>query len=86
MLVANPPSLSDQPNFFNLCTLQTHFSRALKQIPCPQSTINRWSGAVLSPNMYALIDGKPFKNEMDLNTLVPDFPPIFASNGTTVIP
>jgi hypothetical protein len=36
--------------------------------------------------MYALVDGKPFKNEMELKMLVPDFLPIFASNGTTVIP
>jgi hypothetical protein len=85
-LVANPPSLGNQPNFINLCPLGTHFARVLKRIPCPQSTINGWSSTVLSPSMYALIDEKTFKNEMELRMLVPDFPPIFASNGTTVIP
>jgi hypothetical protein len=85
-LVANPPILGDQPNFFNLQALQTHFARVLKLIPCPQSTINGWSGVVLMPDMYALVDGKPFKNEMELKTLVPDFPPIFASDGMMVIP
>ncbi len=61
-LVANPPSLGNQPNFFYLCALQTYFACALKWIPCPQSTINWWSGKVLTPNMYALISSKPFKN------------------------
>jgi hypothetical protein len=85
-LVENPPSLGDRPNFFNLCALQTHFAHTLKRIPCPQSTINGWSGAVLMPDMYALISSKPFKNEMELKMLVPDFPPVFKSNGTTKIP
>jgi hypothetical protein len=85
-LVANPPSLGNLPNFFNLCALQTHFACALKQIPCPQSTINRWSGAVLTPGIYALISSKPFKNKIELKTLVPNFPPIFESEGTTINP
>jgi hypothetical protein len=38
------------------------------------------------PNMYALLDGKPFKNVMELKMLAPDFPPIFAINSTTVMP
>ncbi len=53
--------LGNQPNYFILRALQTHFACALKQIPCPQSTINGWSGTVLLLNMYALVDGKPFK-------------------------
>jgi hypothetical protein len=85
-VVENPPSLGNQPNFFNLCTLQTHFACALKRIPCPQSTINGWSSMVLTPDMYALISAKPFTNEMELKTLVPNFPPIFESNGTMIIP
>jgi hypothetical protein len=85
-LVANPPSLGGRPNFFNLCTLQTHFACTLKQIPCPQSTINGWSSAVLMPDMYALISSKPFKHKMELKTLIPNFPPIFESDGTTIIP
>jgi hypothetical protein len=39
-LVVNPPSLGNQPNFFNLHALQTHFTCTLKQTPYPQSTIN----------------------------------------------
>jgi hypothetical protein len=42
--------------------------------------------AVLTPNMYALISTKPFKNKMELKTLVPNFPPIFESNGTMIVP
>ncbi len=75
-----PTQFLQSPRFAN------QFACALKQTPCPQSTINGWSGAVLSPDMYALVDGKPFKNETGLKTLIPDFPPIFVSNGTTVIP
>ena len=59
-LVANPPSLGNRPNFFNLRALCNHFARALKRIPCPQSTVNGWAGMVLSPAMYALIDPTPF--------------------------
>jgi hypothetical protein len=35
--------------------------------------------------MYALVDDKPFNNEMELKMLIPAFPPIFASNSTMVI-
>ncbi len=59
-LVANPPSLGDHPNFFNLRALQNHFARTLKRITCPQSPVNRWAGFVLTSAMYALIDPKPF--------------------------
>jgi hypothetical protein len=38
------------------------------------------------PNMYALISAKPFTNEMELKMLIPNFPPIFKSNDTTIIP
>ncbi len=88
-LVANPPSLVDCPNFFNLQALQNHFARTLKWITCPQSLVNRWAGIVLTPAMYALIDPKPFDLKL-LNlpktTELPEFPPIYAANGTTVIP
>jgi hypothetical protein len=41
---------------------------------------------VLMPNINAFISSKLFKIEMELKTLVPNFPPIFESNGTTIIP
>jgi hypothetical protein len=88
-LVANPPSLGNHPNFFNLHTLLSHFARALKRITCPQSTVNGWAGMVLTPAMYALINPKPFNLKLLMlptSTGVPEFPPIYASNGTTIIP
>ncbi len=56
MLLANPPSINTRPNFFNICELRKHFAKALKKIPCPQFAVNGWAGAVMSPEMYALID------------------------------
>jgi hypothetical protein len=88
-LVANPPSLGNRPNFFNLHALQSHFAGALKQITCPQSTVNGWAGMVLTPAMYTLIDPKPFNLKLLMlptSTRVPEFPPIYASDGKTVIP
>jgi hypothetical protein len=73
-------------HLFNLRALRIHFARALKKIPCPQSTINGWSSVVLMPNMYALISAKLFTNEMELKMLVPDFPPIFKCDDKTIIP
>ncbi len=55
-LLANPPSINPRPNPFNMCKLRKHFAKALKEIPCPQSTVSGWAGAVMSPKMYALID------------------------------
>jgi hypothetical protein len=85
-LVANPPSLDPCPNFFNLHALQTHFAQALKHLPCLQSTVNRWSGEVMSKKMYALVDGTPFKADYKPKTDVPNFPKIFEADGITPIP
>ncbi len=83
-LLANPPSLDPRPNFFNLRALQTHFARALKKVPCPQSTANGWAGAVLAPAMYAPINTNPFNWNITPLTPVPDFPACFAliADGT----
>jgi hypothetical protein len=72
-LLANLPSIDPCPNFFNLCNLRTNFAQALKKIPCPQSSVNGWAGAVLSPAMYALIDPTPFHLNIT-TTPVPRFP------------
>ena len=34
--------------------------KTLKQLVCPQSQIHRWSGMVLSPMVYALLEPNPF--------------------------
>jgi hypothetical protein len=88
-LVANPPSLGDHTNFFNLCALQIHFSHALKRISCPQSQVNGWAGFMLTPAMYALINPKPFdlgKLNLPNTSGVPKSPPILAAGDTTIIP
>jgi hypothetical protein len=72
-ILANPPSLDPHPNFFNLRALRTHFARALKKLPCPQSGVNGWAGAVLAPAMYALIDNLVFHWNIS-TTPVPKFP------------
>ncbi len=83
-LLANPPSLDPRPNFFNLCALRTHFAWALKKVPCPQSAVNGWAGAVLAPAMYALINTNPFNWNITPLTPVPNFPARFAvkADGT----
>ena len=72
-LLANPPSLGSRPNFFNLRELRLHYARALKKVPCPQSAINGWAGAVLSPAMYALIDTTAFHWNVSTSA-IPVFP------------
>jgi hypothetical protein len=73
MLLANPPSIEPRPNFFNLWALRTQFACALKQIPCPQSGVNGWAGAVMSPQMYALIDLTPFHLKVAPKTNTPAY-------------
>ncbi len=58
--ISKPPSLNPHPNFFNIRELRSHFARAIKKIPCPQSRVNGWAGAVMSPEMYVLIDPNLF--------------------------
>ena len=56
----NPPSLSPQPVFSKLRALRKHMVMALKQLVCPQSQIHGWSGMVLSPMVFALLEANPF--------------------------
>ncbi len=61
---------------------------ALIWIACPQSQVNGWAGFVLTPTMYSLIDPKPFGLKLlnlPTTTEVPDFPQIYAADGTTVV-
>ena len=84
MLLANPHSLEPCPNFFNLRALRTHFARALKRIPCPQSGVNGWAGAIMSPNMYALINPTPFHLNITTKTDTPDYPEKRDANNNIV--
>jgi hypothetical protein len=55
----NPPSLSP-PGFANMRALRKHMVKALKQLLCPQSAVHGWTGMVLSPMVYALLEPTPF--------------------------
>ena len=83
LLLANPPSIEPCPNFFNLQVLRTPFARALKQISCPQSSVNGWTGAVMSPEMYALIDANPFHLRIATKTTTPNYSDKLDAQGVT---
>jgi hypothetical protein len=86
-LIANPPSLGDRPNFFNLQDLQSHFAH-VKRIACPQSQVKGWAGFVLTPTMYSHIDPKPFDLKLlnlPTTTRVPKFPQIYTADSTTIV-
>ncbi len=83
-ILANPPSISPRPNFFNICKLRKHFAKALKKIPCPQSAVNGWAEAVMSPKMYALIDQNMFHLNIAPTTPTPAYPNKFNPDGEPV--
>jgi hypothetical protein len=56
----NPPPLSPCPDFAKLRAMQKHMVKVLKQLVCPQIAIHGWSGLVLSPMVYALLEPNPF--------------------------
>ncbi len=39
--------------------------RALKQLTCPQSVIHGWSGLILAPMVYRLLEPNPFQDPID---------------------
>jgi hypothetical protein len=77
----NPLTLVPHPDFAKISALRKHIVGALKQLVCPQSTIHGWSGLVIDPTMYALIESTtPFV----LVANPGDFPMynFFATKGT----
>jgi hypothetical protein len=74
MLLANPPNSNPHPNFFNIHELRSHFARAIKKIPCPQSPVNGWAGAVMSPEMYILINPNLFHLNISPRTATLAYP------------
>jgi hypothetical protein len=83
-LLANPPSLNPCPNFFNIQKFGSHFARAPKKIPCPQSPVNGWAGAVMSPVMYVLIDPNLFHLNITPTIGTPAYPIKYNSDGEVV--
>jgi hypothetical protein len=73
----NPPLLAPRPDFNQLRALRQHIVRALKQLTCPQSAIQGWSGLAITPAMYILLEPQPFAEPVDPgNTAVyPQFVP-----------
>jgi hypothetical protein len=83
-LLANPHGLNPRPNFFNICKLRSHFARALKKIRCPQSPVNGWAGAVMSPEMYVLIGPNLFYLNIAPTTATPAYPIKYNPGGAIV--
>jgi hypothetical protein len=83
-IFANPPSINPRPNFFNIRELRKDFAKALKKIPCPQSPVNGWAGAVMSPEMYALIDQNAFHLNIPPTTPAPAYPNKYNPDGALV--
>jgi hypothetical protein len=52
----NPPTMLPRPDFAKLRALQKHMTQALKQPVCSQSQIHGWTGLVMDPGLYALIE------------------------------
>jgi hypothetical protein len=73
-LLANFSSLNPPPKFFNIHKLRSHFDRALKKIPCPQSLVYGWIGTLMSPEMYILIDSTPFHLNIAPSTVTLAYP------------
>ena len=84
MLLANPPSLNPCPNFFNIHELSSDFAREVKKIPCPQSPVNGWAGAIMSPEMYVLINANLFHLINAPTTATPAYPIKYNPDGAIV--
>jgi hypothetical protein len=52
----NPPTMLPRPDFAKLRALRKHMTQALKQLVCPQSQIHGWTGLVMAPGLYSLIE------------------------------
>ncbi len=66
----NFPTLSPHPDFAKLRAMQNHMVKVLKQLVCPQNTINGWPSLVLLPMVYALLKPSPFVAPADLGGVV----------------
>jgi hypothetical protein len=56
----NPPTMLPRPDFAKLQALRKHMMQALKQLVCPQSQIHGWTGLVMDPGLYPLIEPVAF--------------------------
>jgi hypothetical protein len=56
----NPPSLDPRPDFLKIRALQKHIIKALKKLLCPQSQMHGWTGLVMDPALYVLLEPTAF--------------------------
>jgi hypothetical protein len=56
----NPPSVSPRLDFAKVRALRKHIIKALKQLDCPQSLAHRWTGLVMDPVQYILLEPNAF--------------------------
>ena len=56
----SPPTLAPRLNFFRLRLLRKHIIDQVKQIPHPAYPQHGWTGMVLQPKIFALINAVPF--------------------------
>jgi hypothetical protein len=61
----DPPTVLLRPSFASLRALRQHMIRALKLFECPQSTTQGWSGLVMSPTIYSLLEANAFMVPVD---------------------
>ena len=61
----DPPTVLPRPSFASLRALRQHMIRALKLFECPQSNTQGWSGLVMSPTVYSLLEATPFMIPID---------------------
>jgi hypothetical protein len=61
----DPPTVLPRPSFASLRALRQHMICALKLFECPQSNTQGWSGLVMSPTIYALLEPTAFRVPVD---------------------
>ena len=73
LLLANPPAVVPRPNFTNLCPLRKWLEECLKRLTHSTTHVMGWSGLVIVPVLYALIEAIVFTAPNNLG-LIPPYP------------
>jgi hypothetical protein len=83
--ISKSPNPQPTPQLLQHSRIHKSLARALKKIPCPQSPVNGWAGAVMSPEMYVLIDPNLFHlNNVPITTATPAYPIKYNPEGAIV--
>lgn len=74
-LLDNPPSLDPRPNCIRLRAWRKYAAKMLSQIPHPNYAQHGWSGMVVQPAIWYLINATPFVPRTDpgLTAIYPQF-------------